>query len=59
MSQLKQKWISLFHLDLLLDYGAQSWKQVNNILVGMQASVQVKLGEMNWSMMNQQTQMWG
>merc|ERR1719283_826586 len=51
------------NLDLMLDYGAESWKQYNDVLQDMLSRMQTQLGEVkkaiqevNWSRKNQQTQ---
>merc|ERR1712226_780515 len=50
------------NLDLMLDYGAESWKQYNEVLQDMLTRVQGQLAdvkksiqEVNWSRKNQQT----
>ena len=51
------------NLDLMLDYGAESWKQYNEVLQDMLNRIQAQLAEVkkaiqevNWSRKNQQTQ---
>merc|ERR1711864_49529 len=62
MAQLEHQRTRILNLDLMLDYGAESWKQYNEVLQEMLNRVQNQLGEVkkriqevNWSRKNQQT----
>jgi len=62
MAQLEHQRTRIMNLDLMLDYGAESWKQYNEVLQDMLNRVQGQLGdvkksiqEVNWSRKNQQT----
>jgi len=63
MAQLEHQRTRIMNLDLMLDYGAESWKQYNEVLQDMLNRVQGQLAdvkkaiqEVNWSRKNQQTQ---
>merc|ERR1712098_490986 len=63
MAQLEHQRTRIMNLDLMLDYGAESWKQYNDVLQDMLSRMQTQLGEVkkaiqevNWSRKNQQTQ---
>ena len=62
MAQLEHQRTRIMNLDLMLDYGAESWKQYNEVLQDMLTRVQGQLAdvkksiqEVNWSRKNQQT----
>jgi len=63
MAQLEHQRTRIMNLDLMLDYGAESWRQYNEVLQDMLARIQGQLAEVkkaiqevNWSRKNQQTQ---
>ena len=63
MAQLEHQRTRIMNLDLMLDYGAESWKQYNEVLQDMLNRVQGQLADVkkaiqegNWSRKNQQTQ---
>jgi len=62
-AQLEHQRTRIMNLDLMLDYGAESWKQYNEVLQDMLNRIQAQLAEVkkaiqevNWSRKNQQTQ---
>jgi len=62
MAQLEHQRTRIMNLDLMLDYGAESWKQYNEVLQdmlnrvqGQLADVKKSIQEVNWSRKNQQT----
>jgi len=62
MAQLEHQRTRIMNLDLMLDYGTESWKQYNEVLQDMLNRVQSQLAdvknsiqEVNWSRKNQQT----
>ena len=62
MAQLEHQRTRIMNLDLMLDYGTESWKQYNEVLQDMLTRVQSQLAdvknsiqEVNWSRKNQQT----
>ena len=62
MAQLEHQRTRIMNLDLMLDYGSESWKQYNDVLQDMLSRVQNQLAgakkdiqEVNWARKNQQT----
>jgi len=62
MAQLEHQRTRIMNLDLMLDYGSESWKQYNEVLQEMLTRVQNQLAtvkkdiqEVNWARKNQQT----
>ena len=62
-AQLEHQRTRIMNLDLMLDYGGESWKVYNEVLQDMLAKTQGQLGEakksiqeINWARKNQQTQ---
>merc|ERR1719419_1933342 len=62
-AQLEHQRTRIMNLDLMLDYGGESWKQYNDVLQEMLSRIQTQLTEVkqaiqevNWSRKNQQTQ---
>ncbi|XP_023330381.1 pre-mRNA-splicing factor SPF27 [Eurytemora carolleeae] len=63
MAQLEHQRTRILNLDLMLEYGGESWKIYNDVLQDLLNKVQTQLGEVkkeiqevNWSRKNQQTQ---
>jgi len=63
LAQLEHQRTRILNLDLMLDYGGESWKQYNEVLQDMLTRLQSQLSdvkkniqEINWSRKNQQTQ---
>jgi len=63
MAQLEHQKTRIMNLDLMLDYGAESWRLYNEVLQDMLGRLQAQLSdvkksiqEVNWSRKNQQTQ---
>merc|ERR1712203_785129 len=61
-AQLEHQRTRIMNLDLMLDYGGESWKQYNDVLQEMLSRVQAQLAdvkqaiqEINWSRKDQQT----
>merc|ERR1712029_1229213 len=62
-AQLEHQRTRIMNLDLMLDYGGESWKVYNEVLQDMLTRTQSQLAdvkkniqEINWSRKNQQTQ---
>ena len=62
-AQLEHQRTRIMNLDLMLDYGGESWKVYNEVLQDMLTKTQGQLGEakkriqeINWARKNQQTQ---
>merc|ERR1712029_161105 len=62
-AQLEHQRTRIMNLDLMLDYGGESWKVYNEVLQDMLNKTQAQLAdvkkniqEINWSRKNQQTQ---
>ena len=62
MAQLEHQRTRILNLELMLEYGGESWKQYNEILHHMLNRLQAQLGEVkkqiqevNWARKNQQT----
>ena len=62
-AQLEHQRTRIMNLDLMLDYGGESWKVYNEVLQDMLnktqsqlADVKKNIQEINWSRKNQQTQ---
>ena len=62
-AQLEHQRTRIMNLDLMLDYGGESWKIYNEVLQDMLGKTQGQLGEakksiqeINWARKNQQTQ---
>ena len=62
-AQLEHQRTRIMNLDLMLDYGGESWKIYNEVLQDMLNKTQAQLAdvkktiqEINWSRKNQQTQ---
>eukprot|EP00088_Acartia_fossae_P040982 TRINITY_DN4277_c0_g1_i5.p1 TRINITY_DN4277_c0_g1~~TRINITY_DN4277_c0_g1_i5.p1 ORF type:complete len:226 (-),score=64.57 TRINITY_DN4277_c0_g1_i5:259-936(-) len=63
MAQLEHQRTRILNLELMLEYGGESWKVYNEVLVDMLNKVQTQLSEVkkdiqevNWTRKNQQTQ---
>ena len=61
-AQLEHQRTRIMNLDLMLDYGGESWKQYNDVLQEMLSRIQTQLTEVkqtiqeiNWSRKDQQT----
>jgi len=61
-AQLEHQRTRILNLDMMLDYGAESWKQYNEVLQELLGRVQQQLAEVkksiqevNWARKNQQT----